>query len=208
MRCLQSSKILRGGVVVKCPFCSKSFDRLIDLVRHVRKKHPLGNKCPICGYSCRSVVQHFHSLRDRCKLHAVFYYLYSGRKKGRSRYKDLTAKMLEEEITLSYEAKNLGRVFYSIYNGTILIRRLNTTKVIVIPFEKFESIYRQMPKHGSTKSLKSIAKKYNLDLHNTYVDFLKVMADVFGGEVIFMHGRMVYDKEGCGGDGPSEADPS
>ena len=63
--------------VLRCPFCNYISFSYTALKKHVKAKHPLTDKCPICGKRCKNLVEHLHHEAARgCEKHAVLYALY------------------------------------------------------------------------------------------------------------------------------------
>ena len=64
-------------------------------MRHVKSKHPLNGKCPICGNEGKRVVRHFLLMADECERHLVFYGVYVTRKATRNKaYIDRACELL------------------------------------------------------------------------------------------------------------------
>jgi len=89
---------------VRCPMCGREFTNSMSFTKHLRCKHPLTDRCPVCGVEVPNPYGHMMALgrRKRSKLHWAMYTLYS---KRRGKLKDMEEAL---EVVLNTDLWNFG----------------------------------------------------------------------------------------------------
>ena len=89
--------------VLRCPLCNFIAFSYIALKKHIRAKHSLTDKCPICNKRYKNLVAHFHRQAElSCEKHAVLYALYrQGTDRKRNEVLNRSRELLFEKLCVT-----------------------------------------------------------------------------------------------------------
>jgi len=90
--------------VLRCPLCGYIAFSYFALKKHVKKEHPLIDKCPVCGKHYKNLIEHLHrQAMLGCEDHAILYALY---RRGRGLKTNDVLKQSRELLFEKLSVKN------------------------------------------------------------------------------------------------------